>query len=71
MKIDNINDLAQARIDIEFASEVLKLLDKELQHDHIEKDHLSFMLQRISLLLDQAAITIHRIESDEVQDAGY
>lgn len=71
MKIDNLNDLTKMRINIEFAAEVLKLLDKEVQRGHTSIEHLSFMLQRIYKLLDDTAIEILKIETDEVQDAGY
>ena len=71
MKIDNLNDLTKVRIDIKFAAEVLKLLDKDVQRGHTSIEHLSFILQRIYKLLDESATEILQIEADEVQDAGY
>ena len=67
MKVNNLNELIDTRKEIEFVSQVLKLMGKHLRNgENIE--FLSFMLLQLHSMLDKAATKIWDIESDEVDD---
>ena len=70
MRTDNLNDLIETRANIEFVSEILKLLAKEAQKGQ-KIEHLGFMLLQLQSILDKAATKIFDIESDEVNDDGF
>jgi len=69
MRVDNLNDLVETRANIEFVSEILKLLAKEAQKGQ-KIEHLGFMLLQLQSILDKATTKIFDIESDEVDDDG-
>lgn len=67
MKVNNLNELIDIRKEIEFVSQVLKLMGEHLRNgENIE--FLSFMLLQLHSMLDKAATKIWDIESEEVDD---
>ncbi len=67
MRTNNLEELMEIRISIEFVSEVLRLMAKEAQNER-QVDHLGFMLLQLRSILDKATTKIFEIESDETED---
>ncbi len=67
MKVNNLNELIDTRKNIEFVSQVLRLMGKHMRKgENIE--FLSFMLLQLHSMLNKAATKIWNIESDEVDE---
>ena len=67
MRTNNLEELMEIRIKIEFVSEVLRLMAKEAQNER-QVEHLGFMLLQLQSILDKATTKIWDIESDETED---
>ncbi|BCD62646.1 hypothetical protein NitYY0826_C1528 [Nitratiruptor sp. YY08-26] len=66
MKTANLNSLIEARGDIEFASETIKMIVAKMEKENIKISY-RLVLEKLADMLDRASLTLWNIESNEME----
>ncbi|SMC08957.1 hypothetical protein [Nitratiruptor tergarcus] len=66
MKTPNLNSLIEARGDIEFTAETIKMIVAKMEKENVKVSY-RLVLDRLADMLDRASLTLWNIESNEME----